>query len=94
MLLILIELNKNIKHAYKHAYKLKFFSPSLSIINKGVKNKTNKHIFFSSFYVQNKESLKGCSPPFCLKSNMIPIKECVKEVHYDTNLSKQIASRY
>ena len=82
MLLIPIELNKNIKHAYKHAYKLKFFSPFLSIINKGVKNKTNKKNS-SPLFVQNKESIKGCSPPFGLKqkryqwgvkSNMLPIK--------------------
>ena len=78
------KLNKNIKNI-KHAYKLKFFSPFLSIINKGVKTKqtdlkeilllliykTNENIFF---YIQNKESIKGCSPPFCLNSSMIPIK--------------------
>ena len=46
-------------------------------INKGMKIKQNK-----------------CSPPFCLKqkqcqlgvkSNMIPIRKCVNEVHIDTN---------
>ena len=77
MLLIPNELNKNIKniqHAYtKHAYKLKFFSPILSIINKGVKNKTNKNIFF--LYSKQGIKNKGCSSPFCLNLNMIPIKK-------------------
>ena len=88
-----------IKHAYEHAYKLKFFSPFLSIINKGVKKqniyqfkeillpliyKTNKNIFF--LYSKQGIKNKGCFPPFCLNTNMIPIRrKCVKEVHIDTN---------
>ena len=57
----------------KHAYKLKFFSPFLSIINKGVKNKANKK-YSSPLFVQNKESIKGCSPPFGLKTKTISIR--------------------
>ena len=44
-----------------HAYKLKYFSPFLSIINKGVKENKTK-----------------CSPPFCLKQKMIPIRGAIK----------------
>ena len=102
MLLIPIELNKNTKHAYTHAYKLKFFSPFLSIINKGVKIKTSKNIYKlkeillfliyktneNIFFLYSKQGIKnkGCSSPFCLNTNMIPIRrKCVKEVHIDTN---------
>ena len=43
-------LNKN----FKHAYILKYFSPFLSIINKGVKEKNVLPLF-----VRNKKSTKG-----------------------------------
>ena len=71
MLWIPIELNIKTHKNIKHAYKLKFFSPFLSIINKGVKNKTNKNIFF----LYSKTGInQGMLSPFCLNSNMIPIK--------------------
>ena len=80
MLVIPIELNKNKKNMHINSYKLKFFSPFLSIINKGVKDKTKLIKTYSSLlFIQNKESIKGCSPPFCLKSNMIPIKNVSKK---------------
>ena len=66
---------------------------------KGFKNKTNKNIKIISslpylqnlmkiysFYIQNKASKQGMFSPFCLNTNMIPIRrKCVKEVHIDTN---------
>ena len=59
-------------------------SSTKGLKTKLIKTYTEKKFFFLlftkpiktyPFYIQNKESIKGCSPPFCLNSNMIPIKK-------------------
>ena len=87
-LIPIFELNKNIKNI-KHAYTNMHINsnsspPFCQSSTKGLKTKLIKTY---SIYIQ-KQGIKnkGCSSPFCLNTNMIPIRrKSVKKVHIDTN---------